>query len=211
MNANAGADILEDVARYYTDRIQKHGLTPLGVDWNSSEGQLARFHQLTQLVDDRTDEFSLIDLGCGYGALVDYLASRWTGFQYVGCDVSREMIEAATAKHASDPRATFHQGATPPTDADFVVASGIFNVRMQHSDESWLKYIEDTLDLMHRSSRKGFAFNCLTSYSDEDRKRSDLFYADPLKLFDYCYRNFSRNVALLHDYGMYEFTLIVRK
>ena len=38
-----------------------------------------------------------------------------------------------------------------------------------------------------------------------------LYYADPCALFDYCKRNFSRNVALLHDYKIYDFTLIVRK
>ena len=40
---------------------------------------------------------------------------------------------------------------------------------------------------------------------------ADLYYADPLDLFDYCKRNFSKNVALLHDYRLYDFTLIVRK
>jgi len=30
-------------------------------------------------------------------------------------------------------------------------------------------------------------------------------------LFDYCKRTYSRDVALLHDYGLYEFTILVRK
>jgi hypothetical protein len=41
--------------------------------------------------------------------------------------------------------------------------------------------------------------------------REDLFYADPCELFDYCKTRFARNVALLHDYGLYEFTILVRK
>ncbi|MFX7953370.1 class I SAM-dependent methyltransferase, partial [Acinetobacter baumannii] len=57
----------------------------------------------------------------------------------------------------------------------------------------------------------GFSFNCLTSYSDEDRKRDYLYYADPCQLFDLCKRRYSRQVALLHDYGLYEFTILVRK
>jgi len=40
--------------------------------------------------------------------------------------------------------------------------------------------------------------------------RPDLYYADPRLYFDYCKRNFSRHVALLHDYGLWEFTVIVR-
>jgi hypothetical protein len=41
--------------------------------------------------------------------------------------------------------------------------------------------------------------------------RADLYYADPAQVFDYCKRRFSPNVALLHDYGLYEFTILVRK
>lgn len=53
----------------------------------------------------------------------------------------------------------------------------------------------------------------LTKYSDADRmaERPDLFFGDPLFFFDFCKRNFSRNVALLHDYGLYDFTILVRK
>ena len=50
----------------------------------------------------------------------------------------------------------------------------------------------------------------LTSYSDPDRMRPDLYYGDPCRLFDHCKRRYSRHVALLHDYGLYEFTILVR-
>ncbi len=53
-------------------------------------------------------------------------------------------------------------------------------------------------------------FNCLTSYSDPEKKRDELYYADPCALFDMCKRRYSRQVALLHDYGLYEFTILVR-
>jgi len=71
--------------------------------------------------------------------------------------------------------------------------------------------IEATLDVLDRTSRSGFAFNCLTSYSDADKMRDYFYYADPLELFDYCKRRYSRHVALLHDYGLYEFTILVRR
>jgi hypothetical protein len=41
--------------------------------------------------------------------------------------------------------------------------------------------------------------------------REDLYYADPARLFDHCKTRFARNVTLLHDYGLYEFTMLVRK
>jgi hypothetical protein len=41
--------------------------------------------------------------------------------------------------------------------------------------------------------------------------RDDLYYADPLFFFDYCKTRFSRFVTLIHDYPLYEFTILVRK
>jgi hypothetical protein len=41
--------------------------------------------------------------------------------------------------------------------------------------------------------------------------RPDLYYADPLFLFDYCKTKFSTLVSLIHDYPLYEFTILVRK
>ena len=97
------------------------------------------------------------------------------------------------------------------TRADFVVASGIFNVRMNASDADWHGYVLSTIDELATLALRGFAFNALTAYSDADKRRKDLYYADPLEIFDYCKRTHSPQVALLHDYPLYEFTIIVRR
>ena len=67
------------------------------------------------------------------------------------------------------------------------------------------------LHKMNDISRRGFSFNMLTKYSDPEYMRQHLYYADPCYLFDYCKMHFSRNVALLHDYEVYDFTILVRK
>jgi hypothetical protein len=77
--------------------------------------------------------------------------------------------------------------------------------------KAWNGIILEGLHQMDAHSQKGFAFNLLTKYSDADKMRPDLYYGDPLFFFDYCKRNFSKNVALLHDYGLYDFTILVRK
>jgi SAM-dependent methyltransferase len=202
--------ITEDVARYYTAKLRQHGATPQGVDWNGAESQVLRFAQIAK-VTDPDPSGSLADIGCGYGALLPFLRQRGFRGPFVGVDLSGEMIAAARALAAGDSNATFHAGAEPPQPADYVTASGLFNVRLTHSDDAWRAYILETLALFNRHATRGFAFNCLTSYSDKDKMRPDLYYADPLWLFDHCKRNFARNVALLHDYGLYEFTIIVRK
>jgi SAM-dependent methyltransferase len=203
-------NILMEVADYYAAKLAEYGETPQGVDWNSEESQVLRFEQLNKVIDASLG-FSLNDLGCGYGALFDYLRSRYRDFTYNGCDVSDSMIRAAQNRYAHHPNARFFVAAKPPETADYGIASGIFNVRLGRNDAEWRDYLEDTLDGLDRTSRKGFAFNCLTSYSDADKMRNYLYYADPCALFDLCKRRYSRYVALLHDYGLYEFTILVRK
>jgi len=203
-------EILADVARYYADRLACHGQTPQGVDWNSADSQQLRFRQLAKLFAG-DDNFSLHDLGCGYGALLDYLEGMTPGLRYQGYDIAEDMIHAARDRHRDFAHADFHLGSAPAGLADYSVASGIFNVRLRHGDDAWRDYLLETLQLLHDSSRKGFAFNCLSGYADREKMRADLYYADPCSLFDYCKRHFSPHVALLHDYGLYEFTLLVRK
>jgi hypothetical protein len=40
--------------------------------------------------------------------------------------------------------------------------------------------------------------------------RDYLHYADPAQVLDQCLRRYSRDVALRHDYELYEFTVVVR-
>lgn len=201
--------ILADVAGYYGGKLRQHGTTPAGVDWRDAESQALRFEQLLRVVD-RPDA-SLVDIGCGYGSLLPHMRARGFTGRYLGVDVAPEMVEAARAAHAGVPGATFDLGAAPDHPSDFAVASGIMNVRLRHAEDAWRAYVEETVATLDAAGRRGFAFNCLTSYSDADRMRPDLYYADPCRLFDLCKRRYSRHVALLHDYGLYEFTILVRK
>ena len=203
-------DLLTEVADYYTEKLAQHGETPRGVDWNGEDSQELRFQQLCKIIDDRR-QFSLNDLGCGYGALHDFLVDRFSGFSYSGIDVSEGMIRSAEQRYQGIPQARFVLASEPDGVADYGVASGIFNVRLGRADAEWRAYVEATLDILDRTSRLGFSFNCLTSYSDAEKMRDYLYYADPCALFDLCKRRYSRNVTLLHDYGLYEFTILVRK
>lgn len=207
---NNKTDLLTEVAEYYTIKLAEHGETPRGVDWNGVESQTLRFEQLCKIIDT-SSYFSINDLGCGYGALHEFLASKYKRFSYSGIDVSESMIRTAEQRCNDKPNARFVLSSEPDQVADYGVASGIFNVRMGRSDDEWRSYLEATLDVLDGTSRLGFAFNCLTSYSDKDKMRDYLYYADPCVLFDICKRRYSRNVALIHDYGLYEFTILVRK
>jgi SAM-dependent methyltransferase len=204
------AKILDDVECYYSEKIAVHGATARGVDWNSPDSQRLRFVQLLKLTD-HSQPFTINDYGCGYGALADYLKGEGYAFQYWGFDISPRMIAKAAELHAGMRELTFVSKKDNLNEADYTVASGIFNVKLRAASTEWESYVLRTLETISRLSKRGFAFNVLTKYSDPELRRPDLYYADPLFFFDYCKTKFSRFVSLIHDYPLYEFTILVRK
>ena len=203
------AAILHRVSEYYGGKLREHGPTPRGVDWNSAESQERRFRELSRLWDDDRAA-SIVDYGCGYGALARYLRTIGHAGDYTGYDVSEPMIATARAQAAELPDCRFTSARTELPRADYAVASGIFNVKMDTPVAEWRQYMLDTIADLASLGGRGFAFNALTAYSDADRQRPDLYYTDPLACFEHCRRTFSRFVALLHDYPLYEFTILVR-
>lgn len=197
---------------YYNKR--KSAATPAEqVGWKNEEVQQTRFDQLLRVID-LPKRFSVNDLGCGLGALALHLEHRgFADVTYHGYDVLPAMLTAARRRLPESPRRRFHHiaHASKMQRADFTLASGIFNLKGDTAEHAWLAYILETIASMVAKSRRGIAFNCLTRYSDPERMRTDLYYADPCFLFDFCKRNFSRNVALLHDYREYDFTILIRK
>lgn len=201
-------NLLDRVAAYYSDKVQLHGATALGVDWKDEEGQNRRFDQLL-LVLGENKRGTLAEIGCGYGALAAYMTKRGLQFDYTGCDISANMLAAAADFCKDIDNVAFERGTRPSRAHDFVVASGIFNVRFDFDERTWSQFIWDTIDAMASAANKGIAVNFLTSHSDADRKRPDLWYADPGEVLNKCVERYGRRVTVAHDYGMYEFTVRV--
>jgi SAM-dependent methyltransferase len=196
----------------YTTNLAEHGVSSRSVGWPDADAQVLRFEKLAHLVavDRPSRPVTVNDWGCGYGALFGFLDGL-PGVElerYVGYDVSEEML-AAAREHVPDARAEWVLGSEVTQEADFSFVSGTFNVRMEAGDEAWERYIREVLRLLHARSRRGFAFNLLTSYVDWHK--DDLFYADPAAFFSFCKSELSRFVTLLHDYPLYEWTIVVLK
>ena len=206
--------LLEPVEAFNEDQIARFGVTPQGVGWNGTEAQELRFQQLLRVIDQSAeiDTLEINDIGCGYGALYEYMRKLGWSPAYRGYDVSRKSLEFARSRQQSqDGGRQSYEHLQNLQPADYSVASGIFGMRFGQTAGVWEQYILDTLDLVDQNSRRGFSFNMLTSYSDEDRKQPELYYADPCRFFDHCKKQYSSRVSLLHDYSLFDFTIVVRK
>jgi SAM-dependent methyltransferase len=202
--------LITDVRNYYEKKLEQFGSTSRGVDWKDAASQLLRFEQLAKLFEG-VHEASFLDFGCGYGAMYDFIAASMPGLAYYGYDISPEMLLAARLAHPAYREDRWLKQLPDGARFDFVIASGIFNVRLEHDCSEWVRYIMHTLDTFNRIAIKGFAFNMLTSYSDPEKRAPHLFFADPCEYFNLCKTRYAQHVTLIHDYPLYEFTLLVRK
>lgn len=198
------------VRTYYSGTLERHGPTPLGVDWPNTVSQYLRFVQLLKLCDFEMP-FSLNDFGCGYGALLAFLAMRHGGaaIDYRGIDISPAMVAAARKCWPDRQDAKFAVGSRCGHRADYSLASGIFNVRLGHPVAEWESYVEQILSDLHESSRIGFAVNFMRPH-DALPTEDGLYRTEPKRWIGFCER-LGGNVEWVGDYGLREFTLLIRR
>jgi hypothetical protein len=198
------------VANYYESALARFGATARGVDWKDDASHSLRHKQFQRLVADDADG-SVLDLGCGYGDFLLSLRAWGHRGRYLGCDLAPGMIAAARSLHGEGPECSWHLGASPPEACDYAIASGILNVRQGADEAAWNDYVDGVITTLARCGRRGFGFNMLSLSSDPDKRRPDLHYASPVQILDMCLNRFGRNVAILQDYGLWEFTVLVRR
>jgi len=206
-------DVVSDVEAYYSARVARHGATPLGVDWSCWATQNLRFVQLMKLCDF-SRPFALNDIGCGYGALVPYLAMRHptAKIDYLGVDLSQAMVRRARRRFAGPDR-RFAVATSSPRIADYSVASGVMNVCLGHPREVWEDFVAMILRDMRRASRRGFSVNFICDTADSsaaDARADGLYRTTPQRWIDVCESELGCTAETVDGYGMREFTLLVR-
>lgn len=204
---------LKKIEAMYSDNLRKMGEDSRSVGWNTEACQKLRFSKLAAVLDAAGEPFSINDLGCGYGSILDFL-EKDLGCEvscYHGYDISQEMLDAAAKRLSgySADKIDLRLAKEVTSVADYSFVSGTYNVRFDASYEAWEAYIKESLHSLDKHSTKGFAFNLLTSYVDWEEPH--LFYGKSVEWFDYCKKHFSRKVTLLHDYDLWEWTIVVKK
>jgi SAM-dependent methyltransferase len=196
------------VGEYYSRSLATYGPSHRGVDWSSRESQEVRFATLLGGVD-WSEAPSLLDYGCGYGALADHLEALGVSCRYVGYDVAPEMIEAA--RSVAPPRSARRFTCAPDDlePADIVVASGIFNVKLDTPHAAWLRYVGETIATLAGLARRRLAFNMLPPASAPELVREHLHYADREAVLTLCRETLGGDVELREHYGLWEFTVVV--
>jgi SAM-dependent methyltransferase len=170
-------DSRERLTQLYRRSLDLHGPTARGQRWASEKSQRERFLLLARIfAGTRTAaRCSVADVGCGVGDLLRFLREGgWRGRVYHGFDIVPEMVEAArTKQRGGDGRFEVRDVLADgfPRRYDYVVASGIFNLRIEEHD----RFLREMVEAMYAACRRGVAFNVLQPVPGRE-KAFDAFY-----------------------------------
>lgn len=204
--------MLKVVNTAYRRRFIEYGSQPKGVYWSNAENVRQRFDILCRIFDPddiAIGESSINDLGCGYGALYDHLMGHpiIRGGAYHGYDICEDLLDACI-KRIKDPRAHFHHSMRADKTCDYSFVSGTFNLNINADDNQWLAYVFASLQDLWEKTDKGMAFNML--HINAKTTPDGLYYADPLVFEGFCRTHLSDNIEVIEDYGLPDFTVLIR-
>ena len=192
---------------HHTDVFRKHGLTPQGVDWGAKEADiLLRYDNMLAVIkgEDRSKRVKLLDVGCGYGGLLDRIEQLGLDIEYAGIDIVPEMIAEARNRH---PSIRFETGdifeAKDLGGYDYLVCNGILTQMLDIPIGKMDEFARSLIRRMFELSNEGVAFNMMSNRVNF--MVGNLFYKSPAEVLNWCMTEVTPNVRLDHAYPLYEF------
>lgn len=204
--------IIQSTLNYYDSKLLNFGNNYKGMSWSSKKSQYLRFNELIKIGSIKNK--SIHDVGCGNGELLNYLIKNKIIFSnYLGSDISDKMINIANnnfnyLKNIKFEKSNLLEDANH-SKYDYVLASGIFNIKNNFSNKKWIKYVFEMIKKMFYFSKIGTGFNMLTF--DVDYKEKKLFYMSLDKLVSFIRLNLSKKIVINHSYNLWEFTIFIYK
>ena len=186
------------LSNHYDSLVSKYGADAKANQWRDQQTQVRRFEILCNNLS--ISKSSILDFGCGTGALYEYLMSShgFTG-RYTGIDISPKAIEIAKSIYSNGNFLNFDILLNElPETYDYIFVSGTFNNEMKNH----LEWVYANLRKLFQKTNIALVFNMLSNYVDY--KDEGLYYSDPEEIFGFCKRELSPAVNLFHSEAIYE-------
>ena len=201
----------------YAESLSANGPNLAGLGWPNAADLARRFESLLRplrLSNEPADaKIKLLDIGCGFGLLLDYLKENdlLDRIDYLGVDVLDKTLTEARARWPGQ-RFELRDVRDQPFGADsfdYCIICGVFQGRYGLSFNEMQTLAQDTLRALWPSVRVGLGFTAMSKHVDWER--DDLFHWPLDDIMAFCKANLSRHVALHVDYGLWETTALVFK
>ena len=200
--------------------VERYGYQPQALYWSNRDIQEIRFQKLIEILPTskalKHQAWSVLDVGCGFADLVNFLERQAYFPDYIGLDLSPEMVLGAGAMH---PNITLFEGelaecAFEQNQFDYVMLSGALNEVVETEVEGTVEfmgsYAKSVIKEMYRICKKGVAFNLLDSRNEWVKSRFDLQSFLPNEIAQFC-EGFADEVIVVDGYLENDFTLYLKK
>jgi SAM-dependent methyltransferase len=190
------------IGQYYDRLVERYGHDHRACDYGRAESQRLKFEILSGVTP--LNGKSVLDVGCGFADFSDYLNVCSAGINYVGLDLSAEMVRAARELHPNLDIRQMNILEEDPGRFDVVTANGIFYLLGTDAQPLMRALIER----MFECANEALAFNSLSGLASQ--KETGEFYADPGEVLNFCL-TLSPRAVLRNDYLRHDFTIYLYK
>lgn len=169
---------MNNLKKYYKNQFKKYGPTLNGVGWSKKKKSTKRYKVLLKILKFKSKKkiFSILDVGCGYGKLIDYLPKNFK-YNYTGIDIVQDMIEYAKKKNQSKNCNFYKKDILKITKKyDFIICNGVFTLKNNLNEKKMREFVLKCLNKFNKHSNIGFSFNLMSEIVDY--KSNILFYPD---------------------------------
>ena len=203
--------ISKTLGDHYRKKFLKYGANTKGVDWGDKEwAGVLRQRKMLELVLPSSKNVSLLDVGCGYGALAEVVDDSQLNITYSGIEIVSEMVDAANKKH---PNLKFICGdiiEEDITNFDYIVCNGILTQKLTATTLEMNHFANKLIKKMFKHCKIGIAFNIMSTHVNF--QKDNLYYRNPAELMAWCMSELTPHVKFDCSYGLiYEYTVFLYK
>lgn len=197
----------------YKQKFEKFGVDSRSLQWKTKGAAHQRFRQFWSEID--FDNKSVLDIGCGFGEMGNFLTKRYKNVVYKGVDIMPEFIESGKKLY---PQLTLETEdfftQTKPINSnskfDVLICSGALNSNFGDKQEN-IEFRKNAIKRMFDDTANICAFNMSGGHpAKENSIENNIWYADSLEILEYC-MSLTRRVILKQNYHPTDFTIFMYK
>jgi SAM-dependent methyltransferase len=195
---------------YYAKCFAEHGANPRGVDWHNWQSLALHYDKMLAVIEPEraARSVSLLDVGCGFGGLLDHAAAKGIVLDYTGIDIVSAMVQHGEQRH---PEAKFAVANVfdfdPGRSFNYVVCNGVLTEKLDVSIMKFDEFVRRMVRRMFGFADRGIAFNLMTTHVNFTAP--NLFYKNPLEMIAFCTAELSSKFKIDHAYPHYDYTMYV--
>lgn len=205
-------EISKKLRSHYTKTFLEYGATSRGVDWGEKEwaANLRQLKMLEIVNIEKNGRETILDVGCGYGALADVIKIANLNLEYTGIDIVQEMIDEAKKRHNDFKFKVSDIFDIQEEKYDYVVCNGILTQKLDCSTLAMNKFAQNLIKKMFDICKNGVVFNTMSSYVNFQKE--NLYYRNPSEMMAWCMSELTQHIKIDCAYKLqYEYTVYLFK